>query len=116
MDRGLLKRRTVTHGYCVRETDRRRQIIEVLRRFDLFDSVAPFGRCMRCNGRLQAVPKAEILHRLLPKTRRYYHDFWMCRACDQIFWQGSHYQHMHGFLREVECERVRRSRASIGPD
>lgn len=71
---------------------------------------------MRCNGRLQAVPKAEILHRLLPKTRRYYHDFWMCRACDQIFWQGSHYQHMHGFLREVECERVRRSRASIGPD
>ena len=116
MDRGLLKRRMVTHGYCVRETDRRRQVIEVLGRFDLFDSVAPFGRCMRCNARLQAVPKAEIVHRLLPKTRRYYQEFWMCRSCDQIFWQGSHYQHMRGFLREVERERVRRSRASTGPD
>ncbi len=116
MDRGLLKRRMVTHGYCVRETDRRRQVIEVLRRFDLFDSLVPFGRCMRCNARLQSVPKAEIVHRLLPKTRRYYDKFWMCRSCDQIFWQGSHYQHMQGFMREVDRQRVRRSRAPINPD
>src|SRR5262249_7296465 len=34
-DRGLLKRRTVSHGYLLRETDPREQLAEVVRRFDL---------------------------------------------------------------------------------
>ena len=38
-DRGLLKRRTVTHGYLVRSAAPRRQLAEVLRRFDLAGSV-----------------------------------------------------------------------------
>jgi hypothetical protein len=35
-DRGLLKRGEVTYGYCVRATEPRRQLLEVLRRFNLF--------------------------------------------------------------------------------
>jgi len=34
-DRGLLKRKLVTHGYCVRATDRQAQVREVMQRFDL---------------------------------------------------------------------------------
>jgi len=50
-DRGVLMRSIVTYyGYYVRETNPQQQVVEVLRRFDLFGSVAPFQRCLRCNG------------------------------------------------------------------
>ncbi len=52
-DRGLLKRSMVTRGYYVRETNPRRQVAEVIRRFDLGGLVAPFRRCITCNGVLE---------------------------------------------------------------
>ena len=43
-DRGLLMRSAVTHGYCVREAAPRQQLAEVVQRFDLARSIAPFTR------------------------------------------------------------------------
>ncbi len=100
-DRGLLKRSVVTHGYCVRGTNPRRQLSEVLRRFDLFDAVQPFRRCIRCNGLLEPVSKKAILDRLPPKTREYYDEFRLCQSCDQIYWKGSHFQRMQQFVQQV---------------
>jgi uncharacterized protein with PIN domain len=93
-DRGLLKRAVVTHGYCVREQHPRQQMVEVLRRFDLFAAMAPFSRCMRCNGTLEEVPKEAIVDRLPPLTQEYYDEFCVCSRCNRIYWQGSHYQRM----------------------
>ncbi len=59
-DRGLLKRRQVTHGYLVRGTDPELQLREVLSRFDLFDAVRPFTRCLNCNGSLVHRLKAAV--------------------------------------------------------
>jgi uncharacterized protein with PIN domain len=100
-DRGLLKRNEVTHGYCVRGTNARHQLAEVLRRFDLFDTVAPFTRCIRCNGALQPISKEEISRRLQPNTRLYYDEFRRCQSCDRIYWKGSHYQRMQQFIQSV---------------
>lgn len=100
-DRGLLKRNEVTHGYCVRGTNPRRQLVGVLRRFDLFQMVAPFTRCIRCNGSLRPVRKEAISHRLQPKTRQYYDEFRICQKCDRIYWKGSHYQRMQQFIQRV---------------
>ena len=100
-DRGLLKRSIVTHGYCLRTTNPRQQLIEVLRRFDLFKSVKPFQRCLHCNGLLQPIDKTAISDRLLPKTRQYYDEFYHCRTCDRIYWKGSHYQRMRQFIDNV---------------
>jgi uncharacterized protein with PIN domain len=97
-DRGLLKRKQVTHGYCVRELNSRLQVVEVLRRFDLFRLIEPFKRCIHCNGLLEPVEKADILDRLPPRTAQYYDEFRVCRSCDQIYWKGSHYDHMESFI------------------
>ncbi len=88
-DRGLLKRRIVTHGYCVREVIALRQVVEILRRFDLFTSVTPFQRCLRCNRELAAIEKERIEHRLPPKVRQCYDEYRICRSCDRIYWKGS---------------------------
>lgn len=108
-DRGLLKRSVVVYGYCVRESDPLRQVIEVLRRFDLFNAIAPFQRCLRCNGLLQAVSKEAIGDRLPPLTRQYYNEFSICQACTQIYWKGAHYQRIQQFIDCIRQEQVNAS-------
>ena len=100
-DENLLKRKIVTRGYSVRHTSPRHQLSEVLQRFDLFGRVEAFRRCLRCNGLLRPVSKAEVSDRLLPKTRQHYDAFHMCRDCDRIYWKGSHYEAMNRFLTDV---------------
>jgi uncharacterized protein with PIN domain len=91
-DRALLQHRIITHGYFVRAVRPRLQVPEVLLRFDLYRLIAPFSRCIRCNGALQDVDKATIKDRLEPKTRKYFDTFRICTGCGQIYWQGSHYE------------------------
>ncbi|HSG18901.1 MAG TPA: Mut7-C RNAse domain-containing protein [Anaerolineae bacterium] len=100
-DRGLLKRKMVSHGYLVRETDPELQMLEVVGRFDLRDRVQPFRRCLRCNGLTDEVPKSAVIDRLPANTRRYYDEFRLCRDCQQIYWKGSHYKRMQAFLKRT---------------
>jgi uncharacterized protein with PIN domain len=96
-DRRLLMHSVVTHGFCPRSGDPEQQTEEVLRRFGLLDSpspLAPFNRCLECNGLLRSVPKADVLERLAgePLTLRYYNDYRMCSACGRIYWPGTHFR------------------------
>ena len=100
-DRNLLKRSIITHGYFVREFDPRKQLDEVIRRFDLRNQIIPFGRCTRCNGTVEAVNKETIEHLLEPKTRQYFDEFWQCTSCGQVYWEGSHVKHMLKLTDEV---------------
>ncbi len=107
-DRDLLKRRIVGHGYCVRSHDPRKQLDEVLARFDLYADIKPFGRCTGCNGMVVAVAKNDILDRLEAGTRQYYDEFWQCGSCDRIYWEGSHFEKM--ILLIDELHRMHRRR------
>ena len=90
-DRALLKRRAITHGLFVRSDDPEEQTLEVIRRLDLRQRLAPFTRCVRCNGMLVRVAKDEVIDHLEPLTRRYYDDFSRCAECGRIYWPGSHH-------------------------
>jgi uncharacterized protein with PIN domain len=100
-DRGLLKRNIVTRGYCLRETNPTRQLVEVLQRFDLLPSIAPFRRCIHCNALLRPVAKELVVDRLLPETKRYYDEFYLCPECNRVYWKGSHYRRMQHFIDNV---------------
>ncbi|HEU5237876.1 MAG TPA: Mut7-C RNAse domain-containing protein [Pyrinomonadaceae bacterium] len=100
-DRGLLKRGNITHGYCVRATAPEQQLMEVIRRFDLERATTPFNRCLVCNNFLESVSKEAVSERLLPEVREHYDDFQICRACDHIFWKGSHYKRMAQFVSRI---------------
>jgi uncharacterized protein len=100
-DRGLLKRNIVTRGYWVRTTNPRDQLAEVLQRFDLSASIAPFERCVHCNELLQPTRKELISDRLQPETKQYYNEFCTCPACHRIYWKGSHYRRMQRFIKSV---------------
>jgi uncharacterized protein len=89
-DRRLLMHAIVLHGYCPRSQNADEQTIEVIRRFDLFESIAPLTRCLRCNQKLREVPKADVIEKLEPLTKIYYEQFRRCFGCGQIYWAGSH--------------------------
>lgn len=100
-DRGLLMRSLVTYGYYVRATDPDQQVVEVLRRFDLFKSVQPFQRCIRCNGLLEPVAKETILDQLPEQTKLSIDEFHRCQECGQIYWKGSHARRIQQFIDQV---------------
>ncbi|PKL51390.1 MAG: twitching motility protein PilT [Candidatus Riflebacteria bacterium HGW-Riflebacteria-2] len=89
-DRRLLMRKVIDRGYLVRSQNPDEQIAEVIKRFDLGRQLQPFTRCALCNGMLERVEKAAVLHRLEPKTKLYFDDFFQCQSCRQVYWQGSH--------------------------
>ena len=98
-DRGLLKRKRVVYGHCVRLSDPRQQVVAVLRRYQLTAAVEPWQR-LRCNGRLQPTSKAAVLDQLNqnpPVLRR----LQRCDNCGQVYWQGSHHTKMQNFMEEV---------------
>jgi uncharacterized protein with PIN domain len=93
-DRGLLKRRAVTHGLFVRDDDPTRQLVDVVRRLHLSRQLQPFTRCMACNGPLADVDKATIADRLERHTREAFERFRRCRDCDRIYWEGAHHRRL----------------------
>lgn len=100
-DKRLLMRKQITHGYYVRERQPKKQLIEILMRFDLFHSKRPFTRCMHCNGGIRPVPKSSIESVLLPQTKAHYQEFWQCQDCHKIYWKGSHYQRMQRLISAI---------------
>ncbi len=100
-DIGLLKRRDVRSGYCVRNDNPRDQLREVVRRFALHTQFTPFRRCMDCNGRLSPVPKEEVIDLLPPHTRETKDNFSRCATCRKIFWRGSHHAQMLEWVQQL---------------
>jgi uncharacterized protein with PIN domain len=103
-DRGLLKRRAITHGLFVHSQHPEQQTLEVLRRLDLSQRLAPFTRCLRCNGELAAVSKDEVIDRLEPLTRRYYDEFSRCSGCGRIYWAGSHHARLVSLVERLRAQ------------
>ena len=100
-DRRLLMHAMVKTGYYPRSQNADEQTVEVTRRFNLLDSIVPFTRCIRCNGLLRNVSKAEIVERLEPLTNIYYKQFQRCTDCEQIYWPGSHFSKLQERLQKI---------------
>ena len=100
-DRRLLMHAIVQHGYWPRSQNADEQTIEVVRRFDLSELIAPFTRCLRCNAPLQAAAKADIIGKLEPLTKIYYDRFRHCPDCKQIYWSGSHFPKLQRRVEEI---------------
>jgi uncharacterized protein with PIN domain len=97
-DRGLLKRRGITHGCFVRALEPREQLREVIERLDLARSVQPFTRCLVCNSLLAPVDKAAISGQLPPSVRQEHDRFTGCSGCRRIYWEGSHWRRMRAIV------------------
>jgi hypothetical protein len=58
-------------------------------------------RCMPCGGVLEAVSKAAVADRIPPRTARWKDDYFVCRGCGRLFWQGTHWERIAARLRRA---------------
>ena len=56
-DRQLLMRKHISHAYFVRNRKPQQQLLEILSRFELYNNLKPFTRCLHCNEKIHAVKK-----------------------------------------------------------
>jgi uncharacterized protein with PIN domain len=100
-DRQLLKHSAVTHGYWIRSGHPLEQAREVVHRFDLTAQAQPFRRCLSCNGLLKPVDKKEVLSRIPPKTALWQDEYFICQACDKLFWRGTHFSKLQETVERI---------------
>jgi len=106
-DVGLLKRAALTQGAWVRATGPDEQVLQVVDRFALGDRLAPYTRCLRCNGRLRPATTEEAA--AAPEGARREHDrFQICADCGRLYWRGTHTLGLDAL--------VARIRDHVGPD
>jgi uncharacterized protein len=109
-DRGLLRRRKLWLGAYVRGDRADDQLADVLDRFA--PPLAPWTRCLACNGLLEPVPKSDVEDDLLPGTRRTYHEFSRCGACARIYWRGAHARRLDRIVAAATTASRARARAT----
>lgn len=101
-DIGLLKVKTISHGYWIRSQKPKEQLTEVLKHFDLYRAIDPLNRCIKCNGQLKVEEKEKILQQLEPLTSKYFNEFFRCTNCGSIFWEGSHFDRINSFINAIK--------------
>ncbi|HLA76979.1 MAG TPA: Mut7-C RNAse domain-containing protein [Vicinamibacteria bacterium] len=58
-------------------------------------------RCMSCGAELAPVEKQEVRERIPPKTALWKDDYFLCRGCGKLLWQGTHWSRIEKGLAEA---------------
>jgi len=109
-DRGLLKRKLVRWGLCIRNTEPSAQTAEVLNRLDLWEELRPFSRCSRCGGVLEPVPPEQVPALINggtvpPGVAAWCREYSRCAGCGRLFWKGSHLAGLESRIRKIRALR-----------
>lgn len=101
-DLGILKDGRVTHGYWLRSIDPQAQVEEVVRAFDLGTQLAPYTRCMECNGTVRPISRRDAAPHVPLQVFLVYRDFKRCESCGRVYWAGSHQRRLGAVIERVQ--------------
>ena len=89
-DRSLPEEWWIPDIYVVREEEVRKQLLEVIERFDLSSCIRVFTRCNGCNRALNRVTRLDVSGRVPPRVLKLHDVFSECRDCGRVYWEGTH--------------------------
>jgi len=79
------------------------QLVLLIKRFKLDVSDAPSKvLCPLCNGMLKEAGKKDVKSKVLPEVLSKHEEFWMCKKCKKVFWEGSHWERIKQNLEKVK--------------
>ncbi len=59
------------------------------------------SRCPVCNGELQDVEKKGVSDKVPAGVLEKNNDFWICKNCKKIYWEGTHIKNLQKFTEEL---------------
>ncbi len=63
-------------------------------------------RCPACNGKLTKVTKSSVKDTVPQRILDTIEDFWRCRNCNKVYWEGTHIDNLQNFVSELN-EKLR---------
>ena len=101
-----LYRQAVAKGaeaFLIKDPNQTANLADLARRFGFKLEVdVEVSRCPKCNGRIEAVSKTDVLRKIPSSTASNYDEFWQCRRCRQVYWRGAHWPRIDGTLEEAK--------------
>jgi len=76
-----------------------------LKRIQINGNIA---RCPNCNSLTESVDKEIIKERIPQGVLKLNDKFWICKYCNQIYWEGTHIKNLQEFVGKVN-ERLQQS-------
>lgn len=99
-DRRLLERRLAREHLLIDSDDIDEQLRQVVEAFDLTArATGGFGRCLRCNTRLERIDAARVRDLVPAYVARTQTRFRYCPTCNRVFWRATHVEQMERRLR-----------------
>ena len=59
------------------------------------------SRCPKCNGVLEKIEKNLIEEKVPSGIYEYNNDFWICKGCEKIYWEGTHIKNLQKFTEKL---------------
>lgn len=65
-----------------------------------------FSRCVLCNVSLELLSTQEVETEphIPPKVKESHKEFWRCPNCKRLYWEGSHFDRTHDYLKAIAKE------------
>ncbi len=81
------------------------EVASVFREYGIIPRADPrISRCTKCNGDLVHVTsdEKEAIRDLVPDgTYNHYEEFWFCRYCKSVFFQGGQWQNINAYMDRI---------------
>lgn len=61
-------------------------------------------RCSVCNGLLQPIDKNKVENRVPEHVYSFQNQFWQCKKCHKIYWNGTHYQKILDTIEKLKSD------------
>ncbi len=66
---------------------------------------ASISRCTKCNGALEHIieeDKERIKGLVMDQTYEHYDEFWLCRYCKSVFFQGGYWTNIQKYMERIQ--------------
>ena len=86
------------------------QFLEIIRSVNLkrIQINGDTARCPKCNSVTESVDKDIIKEKIPQGVLKLNDKFWICKYCNQIYWEGTHIKNLQEFVGKVN-ERLQQS-------
>ena len=87
----------------ITKSDEVEQFLQINEKIKLgkYEITGKNSRCPVCNGELENIEKNKILDKVPKGVLEYNQDFWMCKNCKKIYWEGTHIRNLQKFTEKL---------------